>query len=334
MLVSTMTTPAVNDLIKKSFVKESFRPSGDVRRIFHKETADWSSQDKRIQEMDRDRFAEQKVEGQSSVQKGISQGYYKDIRRKTISVTRLVSGEAYKSLTAHKLAQYATQTGADVIDKIELDMRNFIGYGTSTSFTDNGGFTVDTTVGDGNALFDTTHDLKNSSTTYSNILSGAPSFSESAMESAEDYFNYNVLDNNGQKVTMNPNTIITSRKATMVNRVARTFGSMSPESIEGTANTNSGVKNTYKNKYTHLVVEFDVTSLNVTDSTKSFNWFLASLGGMPETSFQGYYVSWLSPQVAPAEINQDKWTLSYTARGAYGLGAVSGKGILIVQATS
>jgi hypothetical protein len=334
MLINDMSLPSTNDLIKKSFVKETFRPAGDVRKIFHKETGDWSSQDKRIQEVDRDRFAEQKVQGQASAQRGISEGYYKDIRRKTISVTRLISGEAYKTLTAHKLAQYATQTGADVIDKIELDMRNFIGYGTATSYTDNGGFTISTTVGDGNALFDTTHDLKNSSTTYSNILSGAPALSESALESAEDYYNYNVLDNNGQRITMNPNTIITSRKATMVNRVSRIFGSMSPESIEGTANANSGVKNTYKNKYQHLVVEFDVTSLNVTDATKSFNWYLASLGGMPESSFQAYYVSWLSPQVAGAEVNQDKWTLSYTARSAYGIGAVSGKGILISQATA
>lgn len=329
-----MTTPAVNDLIKKSFVKETFRPAGDVRRIFHKETGDWSSQDKRVQEVDRERFAEQKVEGQSSVQRGISQGYYKDIRRKTVSVTRLVSGEAYKALTAHKLAQYATQTGADVIDKIELDMRNFLGYGDSTSYTDNGGFTVDTTVGDGFAVFYTAHTLKQSSTTYSNILSGAPSFSESSLESAEDYFSYNVLDNYGQRITMKPNTIITSEKATMKNRVARTLGSMSPENIEGSSNSNSGVQNTYKNKYKHLVVEFDVTALNVTDSTKSFYWYLAALGGMPETSFQAYYVSWLSPQVAPAEINQDKWTLSYTARACYGIGAVSGKGILVSKATS
>lgn len=334
MLVSTMTTPAVNDLIKKSFVKETFRPAGDVRRIFHKEVGDWSSDTKRIQEVDRDRFAEQKVEGQSSAQRGISQGYFKDIKRKTVSVTRLVSGEAYKALTAHKLAQYATQTGADVIDKIELDMRNFIGYGGSASYTDNGGFTIDTTVGDGLALFHTTHTLKNSSTTYSNILSGAPSFSESSLESAEDYFSYNVLDNNGQRITMNPNTIITSRKATMVNRVARVLGSMSPEQIEGSTNANAGVKNTYKNKYKHLVVEFDVTALNVTDSTKSFYWYVGALGGMPETSFQGYYVSWTSPMVAPAEINQDKWTLSYTGRAVYGIGAVSGKGLLQVQATA
>lgn len=329
-----MTTPAIQDLVKKSFVKESFRPAGDVRRIFHKETGDWSTNLKRIQEIDRERFAEEKVEGQSSAQRGISQGYYKEFQRKTISVTRLISGEAFKAMTAHGLVQHATQTSADVIDKIELDMRNFLGYGASTSYVDNGGFTVNLAVGDGFAPFYTAHTLKNSSVTYSNILSGAPSFSESALESAEDYFAYNVLDNNGQRITMKPNTIITADKASMKNRVKRTLGSMSPEAIEGTANANSGVMNTNKNKYEHLVVEFDVTALNVTDSTKSFYWFLGCLGGLPETSFQAYYVSWLSPEVTPPEVNQDKWTMSYTARAAYALGAVSGKGMLMVQATS
>ncbi len=334
MFITTMSMPAIQDLIKKSFVSETFRPAGDVRQLFHKETGDWSSDRKRVQEVDRDRFAEQKVEGKGSVTRGISQGYAKEIIRKTISVRRVVSGEAYKALTAHGLAEYATQTADDIIDKIELDMRNFLGYGAGSSYTDNGGFTIDTTVGDGNPLFYTAHTLKNSATTYSNILTGAPTISETAMEGAEDYFNYNVMDNNGQRISMKANTIITSAKATMVNRVSRLFGSMSPEAIEGTANANAGIMNTYKNKYKHLVVEFDVTALNVTDSTKSFYWFLAALGGSPEASFQSYYVSWLSPQVAPATIDQDEWTLEYVARAAYGIGAVSGKGILVSLATS
>lgn len=334
MLVSTMTTPAVSDLVKKSFVKEAHKSGGDVRMIFHKATAGWESNAKRIYEVDRERFGEQKVEGQSSAQRGIKQGYYKDIERKTVSVTRLVSGEQLKALTAHALADYATSTAKDIVDKAELDMRNFIGYGTGTSYTDNGGFTVDTTTGDGLSLFNSAHTLKNSSTTYSNILSGAPSFSDTALESAEDYFNYNVLDNYGQRVNMKPNTIITTEKASVKHRVMRVLGSLSPESIGGTANANAGVMNTKRNKYRHLVVELDVTALNVTDSTKSFYWLLGALGGAPEESFQGYYVSWLSPMVAPVEIDQDKWTLSYTARACYGIGAVSGKGLLLVQATA
>lgn len=336
MLVATMTVPAIQDLIRKSFLKNIYGTGGDVRKVFLKDTQDWSVSLKRMQEMDRERFAEQKVEGQASAQRGVSQGYYKDINRKTISITRKVSGEAYQALTAHKLSEWAMQSAQDVTDKIELDMRNFLGYSTgATSYTDNGGFTVDLTTGDGLALFSSVHTLKNSPTTYSNILTGNPTLTTTALESAEDFFSYNVLDNNGQRMgNIKPNTIITSRKAIMRNRVARILRSASPEAISGTANANAGVYNSYKDKYVHLEIEFDVDSLNITNSSLSYYWFLAALTGNPETSLQAYYISWMSPMVAPAEIDQDKWTLSYTARSAFGLGAVSGRGIVVSKSTS
>jgi hypothetical protein len=334
MLVSTMTAPAVQDLIDKSFTTGLKKESGAVRKVFHPETESWKHNKSRIQEIDRERLAERKLEGQASAQRGMAQGYYKEIARSTISITRKTSGEMYKALEAHKLAENVTAVAEDIVDKIELDMRNFLGFGTSASYTDNGGYTIDTTVGDGLSLFNATHTLKFSSTTYSNILAGNPTFSEDAMDEAEDYFSYNVMDNYGKRLTMKPNTIITADKAIMRNRVARLLKSIAPESIEGTANSNSGVVNTYKDKFQHLVIEFDVDALDVTDSSKSFYWFLATLGGSPRKSFQAYYVKWQSPMVAPAEVNQDTWVLSYTARSAYGIGAVSGKGILIVKATS
>ena len=334
MLISTMTVPTIQDLIKKSFIQGIKKEAGAVRKMFHPESQDWSTNKKRIQEFDRERLAEQKVEGQASAQRGLAEGYYKELTRKTISITRKVSGEAYLGLKAHKLAENVTAVAEDIIDKIELDMRNFIGLGFAVSYTDNGGFTVDTTVGDGLALFSTAHTLKNSSTTYSNILSGAPAFSEDSMESAEDYFAYNVMDNYGKRQTIKPNTIITADKATMKNRVIRLLKSISPEQIEGSTNSNANVKNTYGDKYQHLVVEFDVTALDATSTGLSYYWFLASLGGNPRKSFQAYYVKWLSPMVAPAEIDQDAWVLSYTARSAYAIGAVSGKGILAVKATA
>jgi hypothetical protein len=333
-----MTTPAIQDLIRKSFAANTAGDTGgDVRRVFVKDTSDWTVSLKRVQEIDRERFAEQKVEGQKSAQRGFSQGYYKDIKRKTISVTKKVTGEEYQALEAHKLSSFAMQTSQDVIDKIELDMRNFLGYAVAgVSYVDNGGFTIDLTVGDGLSLFSTAHTLKNSTTTYSNILSGAPSLTNTALEAAEDYFAYNVLDNYGQRMSIKADTLIISRKAVMKNRADRIFRSDSPEQIAGTANSNAGVANTYKNKYTVLVIEFDVDSLNITDSTKSFYWFLAALNGSIDAGMrlQAYYISWLSPMVAPAEVDQDAWYLSYTARAAYGIGAVSGRGIAVSKATA
>lgn len=329
-----MTTPAVSDLIRKSFLTSLKRDADDVRMIFHKDTATWESLKKRKQEMDRERLAEGKVQGKGSAQRGIAEGYSKEISARTISITRIVSGEAFKTLTAHGLAKMAISTGEDVIDKIELDMKNFLGYGESTSYVDNGGFVIDTTVGDTLPLFHTGHTLKNSPTTYSNILSGAPSLTEDAIPGALDYFNYNVMDNYGKRTKMKPNVIVTTSKAIMKKRVERLFGSISPEKIEGNANANSGVKNTNKNLLRHLIVDFDVNALDEVDASKSFYWMVGAVGGNEETSFQGYYISWMSPMTAPVEIDQNKWTLSYTARAVCGIGAVSGKGLLLVKATS
>lgn len=332
-----MQLPATQDLILKAFTESIYGWAGspDVRKIFIKTTQDMRFNLKQIQELDRERFAEQKVEGAPGAMRGAAQGYSKQIFRRTISVTRDVTGEEYQALEAHKLSQYVMATGTDIVDKVQLDMANFLGYATTgVSYTDNGGFTIDTTTGDGLAAFSTVHTLKNSSTTYSNILSGAPSLSNTSLEQAEDFFSYNVLDNYGQRMSIKPNTIITSRKAIMVNRVARILKSESPESISGTINSNAGVVNTYKNKYQHLVVEFDVDVFNVTKSTWSYYWFLAALGGSEEDSLQWYYISWMSPMVAAAEIDQRKWILSYTARALYGMGAVSARGIIVSLATA
>lgn len=333
-LVTTMSVPAIDDLMKKSFLKSAYKDGGDVRALFQKETQDWSSASKRIYEIDKERFGERKAQGQGSAQRGISQGYFKDINRYTVSVTRKVAGEAYKALTAYKLAEMAMATGDDIVDKIELDMRNFLGFGDSASYTDNGGYTIDTTGGDGLSNFNTTHTLKNTATTYSNIISGAPALAETSLDLAVDYFNYNVMDNNGQRIEMKPNTLITSSKSAMVNRANRLMNSVAPEKVEGSANANSGIVNAYKNRFKHMVIDFDVTAFNIADSNKSFYWYVASLGGNPETSLQWYYVKWLSPEIAPVEVNQDKWYMSWTARACLGLGAVSSKGICVSKATS
>ena len=229
-LVSSMTMPDLQTLVKKSFVKGTHKSLGDVRRLFHgMNNMSWESNRRRMTEVDIERFATVKVEFEDAVQRGIGQGYSKEVVRKTISINRPVSGEAYKALKAHKLAAWAVGTGKGVVDRIHLDMANFLGYSTSASYTDMTGHTVDTTTGDGLSVFHTAHTLKFTSTTYSNILTGAPAFSESALNAAEDFFSYNVLDNFGQRMPMKPNTIITSRKASMRHRVRRLLGSMSPE---------------------------------------------------------------------------------------------------------
>jgi hypothetical protein len=339
MLIQTLTTPQINDLVIKSFVRAKVKPAGDIRRVFMAVDGDWISNLKQINEVDFERYASVKLEGQSSVQRGIADGYKKIITRKTISVERMVSGEQYKTLTAHGLIDLVQRSAQDVVDRTELDLTHQLTFGDAASYTDMDGFTVDTTTADGLSIFNVAHTLKNpkpgNPTTYSNIVSGAPALSGASLEDAEDFFKYNAMDNYGQRISMNPNTLITTDKSTMVHRVMRLFTSSAPEKIGATTNANSGVANTYKNMYTHLVLPFwDSTATAAADATKSFYWAVACLGSTPETGLQAYFVRWLSPETAPVYRDESKWTMSMVARSAYGIGFVSGRGIVLSKATA
>jgi len=340
MLVVTMTTPAVGSLIQQSFDQESQRAFGNEQKLFQPVSPKGgiAAETEQRTEMDKDRFAAtQKVQGQESSEAGIAQGYSKIMVRKTISIKRSLSGEQVLGLEAKNLSSWAMDVRSDIEDKILLDMRNFLRYGADsvTSYTDNGGFTIDTTTADGLSIFNTAHTLKYSATTYSNVASGAPALSESSLDTVADYFTYNRLDNFGKPLA-NPGklTIITSNKAVMKNRVARIVTSMSPEKIEGTANANSGVVNVNNGRYDHLPVDFDQDARGNWDSTRSFYWFVAALNGSESDKLGFYYVRWMSPTVAPTVTNEGKWTIEAVARAMYALGATNAKGIIVSKATA
>lgn len=340
MLVTSLPIDAIRDLVMKSFVLPQQRTGGDEKNLFipRDPKGGMGTQLERIVEMDRERYrATRKLPGQNSAQAGIAQGYYKDIQRYTYSITRKIAGEDVEALQDHELANWAMDVRSDIEDIILLNMRNFLGYGASgaSSYTDNGGFTVDLTTGDGVSVFNASHTLKNSATSYSNILSGAPSLSESSLDTGMDFFTYNRLDNYGKPLASPGKlTIITTNKAVMVNRVKRILGSMSPSAIEGTGNSNSGVVNVNQNRYNHLMIDFDQDANGNWNSTYSFYWFIAALEGPEDARLQWYYVRWKSPYAAPVEVKQDPWVISLTARALCGLGALSAKGICVSKATS
>jgi hypothetical protein len=336
-----MPLEAVRDLVVKSFMTPNARSYGDERKLFIPKSPKGgiAAEVDKVTEMDRQRFAAtQKVQGQASAQAGIAEGYSKVIYRKTVSIERVLSGEAVLGLEDKGLASWAMDTRADIEDKILLDMRNFLIYaaGSATTYTDNGGFSIDVTTADGLQAFHASHTLKYSATTYSNIVSGAPSLSDAAnLDTAADFFTYNRLDNYGKPLA-NPGklTIITSNKAVMKNRVARHVTSMSPESIEGTANANGNVKNVNNGRFDHIAVDFDQDANGNWDATKSFYWFLAALNGSEADRLQWYYIRWMSPMAAPTVTKESEWTIANVARAMYGLGAASAKGACVSKATA
>ena len=332
--LSTMSVPQISDLVKKSFQQYKPQNFGDVKDLFHFVQGTSGERTKRILELDRQRLAKTKVQGQGSAKAKVAEGYYKDIERKTVSITRVLTGENKDDITAHGLGKWATEVKDDVVGKAELDMTNLFGYASGTSYTDNGGFAIDTTTGDGKSFANNAHTLKHSSATYSNIVSGAPALSEAGLEVANDMFVYNTKDNYGQRIVYRANALLITRNTRMQNRADRILGSSAPEKIEGTANANSGVKNSWKNRFTVKTIEFDLTAKEEYDANKKYYWAIASIGNDPATTLQAYFVSWKKAYPAPPEIDQDKFVISFTARALYGIGVVSGRGIAFSFATS
>lgn len=335
-----MPLEAVRDLVIKSFLTPNPRQFGDERQLFipRSPKGGIASETEKVTEMDRQRFAAtQKVQGQASAQAGIAEGYSKVIYRKTVSIERVLSGEAVLGLEDKGLASWAMETRSDIEDKILLDMRNFLAYaaGSAASYTDNGGFTIDVTTADGVQAFHTTHTLKYSASTYNNVVTGAPALSEVALDTAADFFTYNRLDNYGKPLA-NPGklTIVTSNKAVMKNRVARIVGSMSPEAIEGQANANGNIKNVNNGRWDHISVDFDQDANGNWDSAKSFYWYIAALQGAEADRLQWYYVRWMSPMAAPTVTKESEWIIANVARAMYGIGAASAKGACVSKATS
>jgi hypothetical protein len=94
------------------------------------------------------------------------------------------------------------------------------------------------------------------------------------------------------------------------------------------------VLNVNRNRYSHLVIDFDQDSLGNWNTSLSFYWFVAALDGSEEDRLKFYYVRWMSPTMGKPEVKEDPWVISMTGRAAYGLGAVSAKDICVSKANS
>ena len=208
-------------------------------------------------------------------------------------------------------------------NKLELDGTHQIGFGFSTSYTDNGSFTVDLTTGDGFAPFYNLHALTGSATTYNNIVTGHPPFSKSALELAKRQAIENVFTNLGEKQTINFNIIYTTDDEPTCNRVAELMGAQADVSTN-----NAGTINVYKNGYKHVrLPRLATDALGNVDTSKRYMWGIAS----EENCQLRLYVQQEPRLIAPAKgSNAEDFatqTWSYQADAMYGYGMPSARWI-------
>lgn len=157
--------------------------------------------------------------------------------------------------------------------RMEWDLTHRFTFAWSTSYTNVDGTTVATTVGDGLALMSTAHTITGGALTFRNSVANNPPLSKSGLEGAERLFATQMIDNNGELIFDQPDTIITTNDPTVVNIALQYLKSVGD--VDG---AHSGLYNPFEGKYRLIALPYlSTTAAGAYDSTKSGYWFLACL---------------------------------------------------------
>lgn len=274
-------------------------------------------------EIDLNRYAKKKGEGDQAKRAKVQQGYSKNLQSYRIAAD---IGITYEMRTQNKYSDVInrlTNLAKQGAERMELDMTHRITFGASTSYTDMDGDTVDTTVGDTYQLFYTAHTVKGASTTYRNILANNPQLSRGALEAMEKQIVENSVNQFGEKIRMNFDTLITTDDPNTINTANEYLKSVaSPDGI------NSGVLNVYKGKYKHVMLPLLATDANgLVDSTKAKYWGLVST-----EATSAHALIWEEPRLKTPtegsngeEFSTDDW--NFGVRGGFGLAILNGQWI-------
>lgn len=114
------------------------------------------------------------------------------------------------------------------LQRMDLDLTHYLTFGTSATYTDMDGDTVNIATGQGTAqqLFDTNHGLNGSSTTFRNRLANNPRLSKGALEGMERLIVEETYNQLGEKMTMPFDILWTTDDPNTVNRVLFTLNSL------------------------------------------------------------------------------------------------------------
>lgn len=265
-------TTQFNDVVKNAKVqwREGFdsvpkaaRQMYDVRNVTEK-TSEHSI-------IDGYGFAKRKDEGGLYAYGSIAQGYKLNLSQTRIGLMDAITWEMRKFDKYREIDKKMRKLGEATAKRIELDLTHQFTFGMSAaSYVNMDGETIATTSADGQNIFDTDHTATGTgATTYSNLIT--TDFGRTGLEEAESLFN-TFVDNNGNIVLVEPDTIITGRNVGVQNAVREFMGSTLIPDMANNA------KNVYSNKYKLLVLPLLSTS-NVGAPVTTYDdyWMLADL---------------------------------------------------------
>lgn len=327
--LNTVSQSEFTDLVEKDFsiFGQMVEPQAQQLYIYDNLEAH-SGNTKRYDEADTETFASNKPEGSDAVKATAGVGYNMTMTAVRRAAEIEISWEMRRYNKKPQVVTRLTSLNHFCPQRADLDLTHRFTFATSTSYTDLDGTSVTISVGDTNALCVASHSLAFSSTTYRNRLNGDAVFSQGALESVELLTTSDIYSNFGEKRIMNFNTIITSDDPGTIRDVRQVL-----ESTADVDAAHSGVLNTYRGKYRHVVLPYlATTATGARDATKRQWWFLASVGN-GEAGWQAYYGVFEPANLkTPAagnngeDIHNDNWT--YGSRMSYGIVALSGRGII------
>lgn len=267
-----ITTSQFNDLVKNAKVK--WREGYDMVQPAARQMYDIYSVREMTSEhsqIDGPGFAKRKNQGERYAIGSVKQGYSMTLSQLRIGLMEEVTWEMRKFDKYREIEKKMRMLGESTAQRMELDLTHQFTFGLAgaTSYTNQDGETVYTTTGDGLSIFSTAHTITGSSTTFSNLITAK--FSKEGLEEAEELFT-RMINNNGIKVVVKPDTIITTDDPTTVNAVTEFLKS------QGMPDSNYNGINVYNKKYKHLILPYLATDANgAYDSTKAGYWMLADL---------------------------------------------------------
>jgi len=148
--LNTATLPQLTDLVTRMFEKgleqvpQVLRKSGLINEMAIPEG---TGQFRRFSELpDRNLYATTKDEGANADQARIQYGYEKDMQIKRIGLDVGITVEERKQNKYPEVIRRLTDLSEVCPSKIELDLNHRFTFGFATSYTDNSGDVVDTTV--------------------------------------------------------------------------------------------------------------------------------------------------------------------------------------------
>lgn len=328
-LISLLTFTDFADTTERRFMEGNslVKDLESARSLYMVESIPNGTGDRRVyDEIDGETYARYKSEGADATKTQVVDGWTKTMTNRRFAAEIDITYEARSYGKDQEILRKLTSLATFCGQRQALDLTHRFSFSTATSYTDMDGETVDTSMGSttSTALVDATQDLTGTTTTYSTVITGNPSFSQGGLEVALGQTNTQILNNFGERRTMNFNTIVTGDDPATVRQVRQLMQSMSD-----VTQNNPGVVNTYEGTFRHVVLpRLATTATGAYDSTKAKYWFLVAAG-----EAELHLGVWEEPhlkQPAPAnngeDVHNDNWT--FGARCGYGICVPVARGVV------